>query len=140
MSAQPSAQVLLLLLSSTHIVQHHGAIQRHSLCKAVHHVVYLAAEPAILIQVAQQLARCAAARRVLQVMQGLQDSPCHLLPHPCLVTAGKQQQDWLVPANDTVPRIALSPVTVQHMPIHTCKQCVNPLGRDWQFKAAARGM
>jgi hypothetical protein len=85
-----AAAAAVLLLTSTHVIQHHGAVQCHSMSEAMHHVVYLAAESTGLIEVAQQLACCAAVRWVLQVMQGLQDSPCHLLPRPRLAARSKK--------------------------------------------------
>jgi hypothetical protein len=85
-SGLPLLPDLHLRTSCTHICQHHSAVQCHSLCKAVHHMVYLTAKSTVLVQFAQQLACCAAVSRVLHIMQGLQDCPRHFLSQPHLAS------------------------------------------------------
>jgi hypothetical protein len=73
-------------MPSAHICQHQGAVERHSLCEAVHYMMYLATKATVLVEFAQQLACCAAIGWVLQIMQGLQDCPSHFLSKPHLAS------------------------------------------------------
>lgn len=56
----PAAAAVFICWTSTHISHDHCAVQCHSMCEAMHHMVYLAAKPAAFVQTAQQLACCSA--------------------------------------------------------------------------------